>query len=322
MSFGSPWLLLGLLVVPLALWGYVRLERRRADRATAWSSPGLLPNMVPSRPGWRRFVPLGLFLVGLTLLLAGFARPQATINVPREGATVVLAVDISGSMAAKDVKPTRLVAARQAALEFVEDLPSKYRVALVTFSDHATVRVPPTYEHERVAAAFPTKAQEEGTSLGDGIARSVLVAQRAVGRPEPGEPRLPAAILLLSDGSQTTGRIDPADAAAQARKLAVPISTVSLGTARGVLVRKIPGGTEQIQVPPAPATLQAVARTTGGRFFQARSAEQLKEVYEDIGSQTVQDKKKREITVATTGAATAFLLAGAVLSGIWFRRLV
>jgi Ca-activated chloride channel family protein len=322
MSFGSPWLLLCLLAVPLVLYGYVRLERRREREAEAWTTPALLPNMIAARPGWRRFVPLALFLVGLILLLVGFARPEAKISVPREGATVVLALDISGSMEAKDVQPTRLVAARQAAVQFVKDLPSKYRVALVTFSDHAAVKMPPTYDHDRVVRALPLKAREAGTALGAGIAAAVLVAQRAVGKAEPGESRPPAAVLLLSDGAQTAGRVDPADAAAEARKLDIPVSTISLGTPKGLLIRKIPGGTEQIQVPPVPAALREIAQITGGTFLQARTAKQLQRVYKDLGSRLVKERKRREITVAATGAAIVFMLAGAALSGYWFRRLV
>jgi Ca-activated chloride channel family protein len=322
MTFGTPWLLLGLLVVPLVVGGYLLLERRREREAAAWSTPSLLPNTVTRRPGWRRIVPFALFLVGLTLLLVGFARPQAKISVPREGATVVLALDVSGSMDAKDVKPTRLAAARESASEFVENLPSKYRVALVTFSDHASVKVPPTYDHDQILRALPKKAQQEGTALGVGVSAAVLVAQRAVGKTKPGEPRLPAAVLLLSDGAQTAGRVDPTDAASEARKLQIPVSTISLGTPKGLLIRKIPGGTEQIQVPPAPAALRQVAQITGGTFFQARSAEQLKQVYKDLGSRVVKERKTREITVAATGAALAFMLAGAAFSGYWFRRLV
>ncbi len=322
MSFASPWLLLFLLVVPLAIWGYTRLERRRASRAESWSSAVLLPNMVPSSPGRRRYIPLALFMLALILLLAGFARPQAKIDIPREGATVVLAIDVSGSMAAKDVKPTRLRAARAAALQFAKDLPDKYRLSLVTFSDHAAVRVLPTYDHDQVARALPTKTQPVGTDLATGISKAVTVAERAVGKREPGVARSPSAVLLLSDGAQTSGEVNPAVPAAKARKLGIPVYTVSVGTSKGVVVNKIAGGEEVIQVPPAPAALKSLAQITGGKFFSARSAEQLQQVYKDIGSRLVQDKKKREITVAAAGAAVVFLLAGAVLSGLWFRRLV
>ena len=323
MSFQHPILLLVLLALPAAIGAWLWLERRRADRAAAWSTPSLLPNMVGRAPGRRRFVPLALFLVGLTLLLVGFARPQAMLTTPREGATVVLAVDVSGSMGAKDVKPTRLAAADAALRQFLQDLPSKYRVSLVTFSNRPTVRVPPTYDRTLILQALPTKAEVEGTALGDSAAAAVMVASKAVGKSKPGAPHPPAAVLLLSDGLQNTGRLRPSDAAAQARKLDVPISTISLGTPDGKVEQKIQGGyTESTAVPVAPAQLQALAQVSGGRFFKAASTQQLKQVYKDLGSRLATEKKKREITAWTTLGALGFILGGAVLSGVWFRRLV
>jgi Ca-activated chloride channel family protein len=151
---------------------------------------------------------------------------------------------------------------------------------------------------------------------------AVAVAEKSIGKVQPGVARPPAAILLLSDGSQTVGRDDPAEAAKKARKLGIRVSTVSLGTPAGVLIRKIQGGDERIQVPPAPDTLRELARTTNGTFYEARSAVQLKQVYKDLGHQLVKDRKKHEITVVLAGIAVVLLIAGAVLSGIWFRRIV
>lgn len=322
MSFGSPWLLLCLLAIPPAVAAYVVFDRRRAARAAAWARPELMPNLVSAEPGRRRYIPLALFLLGLTLLLVGFARPQAKVKEVREGATVVLGMDVSGSMAAKDVSPTRLAAADAAVAAFVHRLPGKYRAALLTFSDHVAVRVPPTYDREAILRALPVKAQAEGTALGDGIATAVKVANKAIGPTKPGVPRPPAAILVLSDGAQNAGRIDAKTAAARARKANVPVSTVSLGTVQGVVIHKIQGGSERIQVPPAPTTLKAVAQATGGRFFQATSAGQLNQVYKDLGSRLVHDRKKTEMTAVAVGAALALILAGALLSGLWFRRIV
>jgi Ca-activated chloride channel family protein len=330
MSFESPWLLLSLLIVPVAIGGYFLLEHRRAGRAARWSSSALMPNMVGSKPGFRRYIPLVLFLIALVLLLAGFARPQANTDVPREGATVVLALDVSGSMDAQDVpsssgkgRTTRLLAAREAATEFLAKLPEKYRVSLVTFGNRGSVRVPPTYDHAKILSAIPTKALTQGTALASGIESTVTVAQRAFGKPEPGEPPNPVAVLLLSDGGNT-GREDPKGAIAKARKIGVPISTVALGTAGplAVVKQKIQGGENVIQVPVAPGALQAVARGTEGRFFEAHTGNDLQQVYEDLRSQLVHDKKKREITALTAGAAIVFLIAGALLSGFWFRRVV
>ena len=324
MSFQHPVLLVVLVVVPAAIWAWTRLERHRAKRAASWSSPQLLPNMVSGNPGRRRFVPLALFLVGLTLLLVGFARPEARITVPREGATVVLAMDVSGSMAAKDVKPTRLAAADTAITQFLHDLPSKYRVSLVTFSQRPTVKVPPTYDRKLILQALPTKTELEASAVADGAATAVLVASKAVGKSKPGVPHPPAAVLLVSDGAQNYGRLKPADAIAQARKLDVPISTIALGTPDGIVYQKLPGSKyiEQHAVPATPGQLQALAQGTGGRFFKAHSAAALKQVYKDLGSRLAKEDKKREITQWWTMGAVGFIAVGALLSGIWFRRLV
>jgi Ca-activated chloride channel family protein len=325
LSFGHPILLIALLGVPLAIGGWLWLERQRHARAAAWSSPELLPNMVPGAPGRRRYVPFAFFLIGLTLLLVGFARPEATVSVPREGATIVLALDVSGSMGATDVKPSRLAAADAAITQFLTDLPAKYRTAFVVFSVRPTVKVPPTYNRQLIVNALPTKAEFSGTALGDGVATSALVASKAVGKGKPGAPHPPAAVLLLSDGLQNTGTLKALDGAAEARKVGVPVYTVSLGTPKGSVVQKVPGPggiTKKTAVPVKSAELQGIARTTGGRFFAATSADELKQVYKDLGHRLATEHKRREITAWTTGGALGFILAGALFSGLWFRRLV
>jgi Ca-activated chloride channel family protein len=330
MSFASPWLLLFLLLVPLAVLGYWLLERQRAHRAEAWSRGALMPNMVPTSPGKRRYVPLALFLIALVLLLAGFARPQAEINVPREGATVVIVLDISGSMEAKDVVPgptTRLNAARAAITEFLDDLPDKYRVSLVTYGNRGTVRVAPTNDHERLLEAIPKKAGAEGTVLASGIERATRIAQSTIDRTAPPAERRPAAVVLLIGDGGNSGQTDPAEAAQAAQKLKVPIYTVALGTAGpdAQVVQPIPnspGNDEVIQVPVDPELLKEIAQTTGGKFVEATTPGQLKPVTEEIPSRFVDEKRKREITVAVAGAAAVFLIAGALLSGFWFRRVV
>jgi Ca-activated chloride channel family protein len=324
MSFAHPILLIALLAVPaaVALWWY--LERRRGERAANWATPALLPNMLSGDPRWRRYVPLTLFLVGLTLLLAGFARPEAKLTEPREGATVVLGIDVSGSMAAKDVKPSRLAAANAAIRQFLDVLPSKYRVSLVTWSNRASVKVPPTYDRKLILQALPRKTEFEGSALGDAAATAALVASKAVGKSKPGQPHPPAAALLISDGEQNSGRLRPAEAIAQARKLDVPLSTIALGTPDGIVYQKLPGSkyTEQHAVPATPQQLQSLAQATGGRFFKAHTASALKQVYKDLGSRMAKESKKREITQWWTMGALGFILGGAVLSGIWFRRLI
>jgi Ca-activated chloride channel homolog len=326
MAFKSPELLLFLLAVPLALLAYVRLERRRADRAAQWSSPALLTNMVTGSPGRRRYVTAGVFGLALILLLVGFARPEAEFSTAKDGATVVLMVDTSGSMGANDVKPTRLAAADAALAEFVKKLPSKYRAALITFSNRAAIRVPPTYDREELIRSLPLKAELEGTALGEAISEAVTVAKKAVGPSKPGAPHPPATILLVSDGASNAGKVTPAQAAKQALKASIPVSTVSLGTLRGVVHQQVPLGKTTVpveqQVPVVTATLKSVAKASGGRFYAAHSAGELSQVYKDLGSRLVYGRQYREITAGVTGAALALIVAGAVLSGLWFRRLV
>jgi Ca-activated chloride channel family protein len=174
--------------------------------------------------------------------------------------------------------------------------------------------------------AIPLKAVTQGTALASGIDSAITVAQRAFGKPEPGESPNPVSVLLFSDGGNT-GREDPAASVAKARKIGLPISTVALGTQgpQAEIKQKLGGGNSAervIQVPVAPDALKAVARGTEGTFFEAHTGNDLNQVYENLNSKLVHDKKKREITVAAAGAAIVFLIAGALLSGLWFRRIV
>jgi Ca-activated chloride channel family protein len=325
-AFKSPWLLLFLLLVPVGIFLYLRLDERREHKAARWSSPQLMPNMQAGQPGGRRWIPVALFAIAVTLLLVGFARPEAKLTEAKDGATVVLMVDVSGSMASDDVKPTRLLAADSAIADFVKKVPSRYRIALITFSNHTAVRVPPTYERDSVVNALPRKTQLEGTALGEALAQAVNIAKKAVGPSKPGAPHPPATILLLSDGGQNAGSVTPAKAAAAARKAAIPVSTVALGTPSGKVEQKVPYGNKTVplvtQVPVEPKTLKAVAATAGGHFYQAQSATQLGAVYKDLGHHLVYAKKFREVTVIFTLVAFLVILAGAALSVVWFRRLV
>jgi Ca-activated chloride channel family protein len=327
-SFKSPYLLLSLLLVPVAVWGYLMLERKRAGRAAKWSAPALLPNMVVGSPGSRRYVPAVLFAIALVLLLVGFARPEAKFREAKDGATVVFMIDTSGSMAANDVRPTRLAAADGAIANFVKRLPSHYRAAVITFANGIAVKVPPTYDRNALVKGLPTKVQLEGTAIGDALYQAVRVAKKAVGPSKAGAPHPPATILLISDGGNNTGRIPPAAAAAQARKAGIPISTISLGTPSGVVHQNVPLGKGKQtfplvqQVPVETKTLKQVATQSGGRYYAAASATGLDRVYKDLGSRLVYNHQFREITVGVTLAAFLLILAGAGLSAWWFRRLV
>lgn len=322
MSFGSPLILILLLAVPAAVVGHLWLERRRDARASAWASPALLPNLAPVRPGWRRHVPVGLILAAVAFLIIGAARPRATFAAKREEATVVLTIDVSGSMLAKDVKPTRLGAAEEAGSAFIKKLPKKFRVAIVSFGTRPAVVATPGAGRARALEVLRTLRTGEGTALGEAIQRSVQVARVSTASSTVHGSRPPAAVLLISDGAQTQGRVQPVAAAREARQQGVPIYTVSLGTADGILERPVQGGfTERIAVPPDPQTLEQVAEASGGRFFRVADATKLDAVYKDLGSRFGKVQKVHELAVAATGAGGLLALAGGALSLLWFRRL-
>ena len=320
MSFAAPLLLVFLLAVPAAVVGYLWLERRREERAAGWASPALLPNIVARPANWRRHVPTALLLLGVTLLLVGFARPRTSISVKRQEATVVLVLDVSGSMAAKDAQPSRLGAARAAALRFVDAVPNGYRLAVVTFSDHAAVSVPATHDLAAVRAGIArAKSGPQGTALADAIVRAVDVGLSVHGQSQNRRP--PAVVVLFSDGGQTAGRVTPAQAAARAKKVGIPVSTVAVGTQDGVVLQPLKGGfTERIQVPAQAGVLQEVARDSGGRFYPQVGAVDVKGTYGELGSRVGRRQKTVEVTAIAAGGGLVLMLSAAVLSGLWFRR--
>jgi len=327
LRFGSPQLLLWLLVVPLAVAGYLWGERRRAERARRWTSPELLVNMAGG-PGLRRRVPPVLFLVGVALLLVGFARPQARFSTVQPGGTVVVALDDSGSMAASDVPPSRLAAADGILTAFVDHLPSTYRVALIVFSADYELKVPPTYDRALFIAGLPKTAALEGSAIGDAVGGAVQIAQKAVGVAK-GSARPPAAVLLVSDGGQNAGQLTPAQATALARKAEVPVSSLVLGTPGGVVNQRlrVAGSSHSFvqttRVPVEAATLAQISAGSGGVAFDQDSAQSgLSEVYRRLGQHLVHGRQLREITVAVTAAALVLILAAVALSGLWFRRPV
>jgi Ca-activated chloride channel homolog len=321
MRFETPLLLVFLLVVPAAALAVVWLERHRSERASAWASPGLLENMVTRPPSWRRYLPTALLLAGLTLLLVGFARPQATVHQKRQDATVVLVLDTSGSMAADDAPPTRLGAVKAAVSKFVDRLPKGYRMAVVSFTDHAAVVQPPTRDLDAVRTVVGrAKTGEQGTALGEAVARGVHVALKI--KPAAGEKRPPAVVVVFSDGGQTAGRVTPQQAGTFARQSHIPVSAVSVGTPDGIVLQKLRGGfTERIQVPVQPASLRAIAQTSGGRFYPHVIDADPKPVYDELGSRVGKEPKRVEVTAAAAAGGLVFMLAGGLLSGAWFRRM-
>jgi Ca-activated chloride channel family protein len=318
-SFQSPLALIGLVLVPVLVGLYVVRERRRQSYATRFTTPGLLPNLVDAAPRWRRHLPLALLMVALAAMIVGVARPHASVSVQREEATVLIAIDSSLSMSSQDIRPSRLIAAQRAAQAFVEGMPKKFRVGVIGFTGRAYVAVPPTEERGLVRSALKSLKSGQGTALGDAVALGNRLA-RAERTSDGTIP--PTAMLVISDGAQMSGRTTPEAAAAQARSLHIPVYTVVIGTPDGVVNVPLPGGFQaQLRVPPSPETLRTVARLTGGQFFTATDQEQLRQIYEKLGSRLGHRRESREITDLFAGGSAAFLLFGGTLSALWFRRV-
>jgi len=319
MSFGEPLFLLALLAVPFAVVAYVRHERTRRAAAAAFVMPALQASVAPRTPGWRRHVPLVVYAVALTVLILALARPQATVAVPVERASIMLTTDYSGSMQATDVPPSRLRAARAAAERFLGQVPDAVRVGLVAFNHNARLAENPTTDRGAVRAAIGALEPSGGTATGEALALSlgVLAAQKD----EDGQ-RVPSAVILLSDGKSVRGR-PPTTIAQRAKDLKIPIYTVTLGTPSGTInVRRSDGSTVTRPVPPDPVESSEVARISDGRAYTADTAKDLSAVYAALGSRVGYRDEKREITAAFSGGALVLLAGGALLSLHWFRRLV
>jgi Ca-activated chloride channel family protein len=318
-SFQAPGVLLALACLPLlALWyGTRQRERRRA--AAIFARPALQPSVAPVRPGWRRHAPMLALLLAAAALVAAAARPQRTVAVTVDNASVMLATDVSGSMTATDVKPNRLTAAKQAAKRFAASVPRRVNVGVMAFNGTPRVLQSPTRNRDDVNAAIDTMVPSGGTATGAAITTAIRLLGNARG--SDGK-RAPAAIVLLSDGKSTSGT-DPVTAARAAAKLHVPVYTVALGTPGGTItVPRRGGGTQTQTVPPDPASLARVASASGGKSFTAETAGGLRQVYEHLGSQLSHKKEKRQITSAVAGGGLALLLAGMAMSLHWFGRMI
>jgi Ca-activated chloride channel family protein len=337
MTFATPLVLLALLLVPLVVLALILVRRRPIRYAVRYPALDVLTE-VTRREHRGRWVPAALLLLALTALLLGAAKPTARVPVPREEATVMLVVDVSGSMEADDVKPTRLDAARDAAGRFLDRLPARFQVGLVIFSSQAETLVPPTTDRTAVRDALASLRADGSTAMGDGLSNALdaIVAARQAngsaggaggaggGTPDPGgagpggtDPGVgtgsPAVTLLLSDGANMAGA-NPLDQAERARDLNVPVYTIALGTPDGVLQRQDPLGRPRIQpVPPDPDTLARIAETTNARFFQAPTSRNLNQVYESLGSHIGFRTEEREVTVAFAAAALILLAAAGAL---------
>ncbi len=321
MSFGSPFVLAALILVPLLVWWYVRNQRGRRAAAAAFATPALMASVAPRRPGFRRHAPMLAFALALAVLIVAAAKPQRTVAVPVERASIMLVTDVSGSMEATDVKPSRLVAARRAARAFVDDVPRNVNVGVLAFNGRPRVLQSPTTQREDIHAALARLRSSGGTATGEAIAsamRTLRTPTRRGAKPPPG------AIVLISDGASVKGK-NPIQAAQEAKRAKIPVYTVALGTPQGTITVPRPGGaggTETRPVPPDPESLAQIAGESGGETFQVDDAGELKRVYERLGSQLSTEKQKRQMTAGFAGGALVLLLAGAGMSLAWFGRLV
>ncbi|MGE3620867.1 MAG: VWA domain-containing protein [Acidimicrobiia bacterium] len=316
-EFASPsafWLLLAVAALAAA---YVAAQLRRRTYAVRFTNLDLLDQVAPRRPGWWRHLGAGAFLVGLGALVVAAARPEAEVRVPRERATIMLAIDVSLSMEATDVSPTRLAAAQEAATRFVEELPDQINVGLVSFDGAAIVRVPPTLEHRRVTQAVAALELGPGTATGEAIFASLEAIELAPMGEDGAEPP-PARIVLMSDGKLTMGRSN--ESAVQAAVEAdVPVSTISFGTPFGEIAE--PGSDRATPVPVEPAALEAIASGTGGRAFEASTLGELEDVYADIGSDLGYELETTDVTYRAVWVALGLMALAGLASLAWSPRL-
>ncbi|MEO9174124.1 MAG: VWA domain-containing protein [Gaiellales bacterium] len=327
MRFDWPIGLLGLVLVPLVVIGYAWIDRRRAPYSIRYTNIEVLAGVASGRSRWRSYVPGVLLLLALTAALVALARPEARESVSSQQASIALVVDFSGSMAATDVKPTRLGAAEGAIQRFLAGLPKQYRVGLVIFGSEPYVAAPLTHDRSLVLQALRFgNPPGQGTAIGDALARAVELLEPlpagGTSLPSPGTAAAPAnkplsAILMLSDGAQTSGLLPALQGAARAKSFGIPVDTVALGT---------PGGTLNIRgfsrpVPPDPTLLRAIATTTGGEFFATQSQSRLNAVYERLASRLGRTREWRELSFLLVGVAALLALVAGVLSMRWSERL-
>jgi Ca-activated chloride channel family protein len=350
MSFGHPLLLLTLAVIPVALAIYHFASRRRMRYAVRYTNVDVLAAVVGAGRPWRRWLAAGVFLLAVAALCVAVSRPRVHRLVANDNATVVLVLDVSGSMQAQDVKPTRLAAAQKALHTFLGKVPARLKVGLVLFAGEAEVATPPTTDHELVAEAVDEAGFFRGfggTAIGDAIAAAVRVGLRSAGvqcksvSTAPQAPELASytaataraasslvSILFLSDGHQTRGILPPLQGAARARAAGIPVYTVALGTTGNTTLKGYPGGFPgggigfgRRGLAPDPQTLHAIATLTGGKFYRARSAGAVQDTYSSLGEKLGRKPGTTEVTDLFLRAAAGLLVLAGVLSALWSPRL-
>lgn len=308
MSFGSPWWLLGLLAIPLAIAAQrasQRRARRYAIRFPAVESMAAAAGVVPR---WRRVLPAALALAAMAALALAAARPRQTVRVALAQASIMLVTDHSGSMQATDVRPTRLRAAQRAARSFIDALPAGVKLGAVAFALQPDAAQAPSTDYGATRQIIDQQVANGGTATGDALAAALQLLRQ--GRAEP--PKA-SAIVLLSDGSQNVGR-DPIPVAQEAARLRVPIYTVALGTEDALVPNPDPFG-QPLPAPPDPAAMRRIARITHARSFTATDAGRLGSIYKALGTRIGSKTERRELTVGF-GLAGMLLLLGAAGSSL------
>ena len=323
MTFLEPGRLVLLALPLLAVVGYLIAMRRRERYAVRFTNLELLDKVAPESPGWRRHVPAVALLLGLVAMVVAVAKPATAVQVPRQQATVILTIDVSLSMEAADVDPTRIEAAREAARNFIELAPEDLRIGIVGFSGQAIPVLSPTTDRSVALLAIDRLELGEGTAIGEGIfaavslARATMDADRRVQQQqqEPADDS-PFAVVVLSDGETTVGRPD-LEAADEAAAVDIPVSTISFGTSAGEVF--IQG--ETIPVPVNEGALRDVAAATGGEFFEAATADELQAILDALGSEVALEEEQREVTDWFVGGGLLLTLLAAAGSLLWFSRM-
>lgn len=313
MTFASPGFLLALLVVPVVLIVAILADRSRARFPVSFTNLDLLAGLAVKRHrAWRRFVPLLLLLLALVFAAGALARPRVRLSEPDQNATIILLVDVSGSMRANDVKPTRLDAAVMAMHTFLTRIPKQFKVGLVAFSSDPEPLVNPTVDRPLLEQSIALLEPEAATAVGDGIESALKMLKsslRASGYVRTPGKQIPGAIVLLSDGAQNRGTYQPEQAAQDAKQAGVRIYPVSLGTPTGKVTFGFGVYTSSVAVPPDPATMAQIAAITGGKSYTAETASSAVKIYRGLGSSVGRTTKRVEITSWFTLAAAGLLLA-------------
>ncbi len=334
MTFIWPALLFSLVLVPILIGFYIQLQRRRKQASANHGQFGILQGKSGRGPGIRRHIPPAFFLIGFALLMIAMARPQTVVSLPRIEGTVILAFDVSGSMAADDLKPTRIEAAKVAARDFVERQPASVQIGVVAFSDSGFSVQVPTNERDLVYAAINRLTPQRGTSLGRGIEASLNAIKSDAAPPErrlsnlqptptsiptpmPKGTYTPAVIVMLTDGENNQSP-DPLAVAKTAADQGVRIHTVGVGSPTGTILH-INGITVHTQLFEEP--LQQIAQLTGGTYYNATTEQDLRSIYDNLDPELVVKPEKMEVTSLFAGFSILVLLIGSAFSFFWFNRL-